>query len=341
MPDKILILKNDRGGDLFTSLNLISSLISKYKKIKIYLSELNSGFSFFFKNHEIKEVHFNLLLSEKILIFLDIFFNNYSKIYILTPKNFYFYLPFFFRNTKFYAIVYDNKNNIRPPKFLRNYLYKYKVVYRNKINEKSYRELQSDLLDDNILLDIKNNGLNIPKINVNLKLLLPEKFVFFQFRYLFFEKLGWSIQEFDYLISQLNSKYTFVLFCSDIEINNKTEFYNDHFYKNYSIIDTSILSKKTNDKNPNIYFLNNINSENLFYILNESTINIAKEGIISHISFFHNVKCHNLFNFKINSKKDIIHEKISYSEWCKGMNFSFSFLDSNIKKATKKIIRNI
>ena len=73
MPDKILILKNDRGGDLFTSLNLISSLISKYKKIKIYLSELNSGFSFFFKNHEIKEVHFNLLLSEKILIFLDIF----------------------------------------------------------------------------------------------------------------------------------------------------------------------------------------------------------------------------------------------------------------------------
>ena len=124
------------------------------------------------------------------MIFLDIFFNNYSKIYILTPKNFYFYLPFFFRNTKFYAIVYDNKNNIRPPKFLRNYLYKYKVVYRNKINEKSYRELQSDLLDDNILLDIKNNGLNIPKINVNLKLLLPEKFVFFQFRYLFFEKLG-------------------------------------------------------------------------------------------------------------------------------------------------------
>ena len=70
-------------------------------------------------------------------------------------------------------------------------------------------------------------------------------------------------------------------------------------------------------------------------------MNLAKEGIISHISYFHNVKCHNLFNFKINSYDDYKFQKISYSEWSKGMNLSFSFLNSNIDKSIKKILRNI
>ena len=43
---KILILKNDRAGDLFTSLKLISSLIRDSDNLKIYLSELNFSFSF-------------------------------------------------------------------------------------------------------------------------------------------------------------------------------------------------------------------------------------------------------------------------------------------------------
>ena len=72
MSDKILILKNDRAGDLFTSLTLISSLIHRYKDIKIYLSELNSGFSFFFKGKKINKVNFNLSLSDKFSIFYDI-----------------------------------------------------------------------------------------------------------------------------------------------------------------------------------------------------------------------------------------------------------------------------
>ena len=111
--------------------------------------------------------------------------------------------------------------------------------------------------------------------------------------------------------------------------------------KHYSVIDFTIQKKKQNSNNPNIYFLKNINSENLFYVLNESTMNLGKEGLYSHVSFFLKKKCHNLFNFKIYKKDDIIHEKISYSEWCKDMHFSFSFLNSDIKKATRKIIKNI
>ena len=56
MDKKILILKNDRAGDLFTSLTLISSILSTYKNIKIYLSELNYGFSFLFNKANIKKL---------------------------------------------------------------------------------------------------------------------------------------------------------------------------------------------------------------------------------------------------------------------------------------------
>ena len=84
---KVLILKNDRAGDLFTSLTLISSLISHYQNITLYLSEFNEGFSFFFKKTLIKKIKFNLTIINKILIFFDIFFNKYEKIYILTTFN--------------------------------------------------------------------------------------------------------------------------------------------------------------------------------------------------------------------------------------------------------------
>ena len=38
-------------------------------------------------------------------------FNKIDTIYILTPKNFYYYLPFIFRNIKFYAITIKAKKN--------------------------------------------------------------------------------------------------------------------------------------------------------------------------------------------------------------------------------------
>ena len=45
---KIVIFKNDRGGDLFISLKLISSLRNKTNNITIFLSGLNYGFKFLF-----------------------------------------------------------------------------------------------------------------------------------------------------------------------------------------------------------------------------------------------------------------------------------------------------
>ena len=93
---KILILKNDRAGDLFTSLKLISTLIRDSSKTKIYLSELNYQFNFLFKKIQTKIINFNLSTIDKLNLIIDIMINRYDKIYILTPKSFYFFFAFFF-----------------------------------------------------------------------------------------------------------------------------------------------------------------------------------------------------------------------------------------------------
>ena len=175
---KILILKNDRAGDLFTSLKLISTLIRDSKNVKIYLSELNIAFSFFFKEKNITKVNYNLSIRNKIRILYDIFTNNYEKIYILSPKNFFFWLPFFFRKTQFYAIVYDGKKRDRPINFLRKYLHKYRIVSRKKINKYSYRQLQNQLIDKNRELDVNYSNLFLPNIDSKTIKLLPQKYIF-------------------------------------------------------------------------------------------------------------------------------------------------------------------
>ena len=161
---KVLVLKNDRAGDLFTSLKLIATLIRDKKKVTIYLSNLNYAFSFFFKKANIKRLNYNLSIINKFKIFLDILINQYEEIYILTPKNFYFYLPFFFRKIKFYGIVYDGIKRKRPNVFLRKFLFKFRIVSRKKINKYSYRELQEQLIENNLNLDNNFSSLFIPSL---------------------------------------------------------------------------------------------------------------------------------------------------------------------------------
>ena len=174
---KVLVLKNDRAGDLFTSLGLISSLIRDEKNIMLYLSEFNNSFNFFFKNIKTKRINFNLNFIDKINILIDIFKNKYDKVYILTPKNFYFFLPFFFRNIKFYGIVYDGNKRKRPNIFLRKFLYKYEVVNRNKLNKYSYRQLQERLLENSAILDYKFLNLSLPNLELKYSNLIPNNFI--------------------------------------------------------------------------------------------------------------------------------------------------------------------
>ena len=108
---EVIIFKNDRTGDLFVSLKAINRIINKHKdqNISIFLSNLNHKFNFIFPNLDKKIISLNLNILEKIKIFFYLLTHKIDTIYILSPKNFYYYLPFFFRRIKFYAITIKSK----------------------------------------------------------------------------------------------------------------------------------------------------------------------------------------------------------------------------------------
>ena len=332
---KILILKNDRAGDLFTSLKLISSL-SLNNKIKIYLSELNYGFSFFFKELLVKKINFNLSFFDKFNILFDIFKSKYDEIYILTPKSFYFILPFFFRKIKFYAIVYNNYPKMRPNKFLRKYLYKFNIIYRDKLNVYNYSDTQLNLLNKEIKIDDQFSNLNIPTFSSKKKKILPKNFIFFQFRHKFFEILKWDFNHIMKFLYFLNKKYEYVLFCSDKETNKNTRKYVNFFLKEFSHINLNEIHSDFK-KNKKIIYLNNLDSLDMFQVTKLAKFNIGPHGILSHLSYFHKIPSLNLFNFEVSNKSDVIHQKISFSEWYKDINFNFSFLNKDFTKTLKKI----
>jgi len=138
--DKILILKNDRVGDLFNSLDGINAILedNPNAKIEIVLSNISQKLSFLFDmdNVNVTIIPYHLRISDKLKLFFKILDNSFEKIYILSPKNFYYYLPLFCKS-KFYAITIKNSNKSRPLNFLLKKLFKYIINNRNekKIND--------------------------------------------------------------------------------------------------------------------------------------------------------------------------------------------------------------
>jgi len=139
MDKKILILKNDRVGDLFHSLTNIETLIGLFSEdnVELCLSEINIRFANIIKskNLKISETNLNLTLVDKISLFKKILINKYDYVFILSPKSFYFYLPLIFKKTNFLGICVDGKRN-RPNKFLRKYLFAYEVNDRTSNKKK-------------------------------------------------------------------------------------------------------------------------------------------------------------------------------------------------------------
>ena len=116
----VVILKNDAVGDLVHSLEAINNIVNDVEidKITIYISKLSKKFDFLFKNSKvnIKVLNYNLTIFEKVKIFNFILINKIYKVYILSPKRFYYLLPIFFLKTKFYAICvnkYDSSVNMK------------------------------------------------------------------------------------------------------------------------------------------------------------------------------------------------------------------------------------
>ena len=193
---KIIIFKNDRTGDLFVSLEAINKIISKHKKDRliIFLSNINHKFSFLFPKITKKIIPMNLGLFKKIYLLFYLIINKIDTIYILTPKNFYYYLPFIFRKIKFYAITIKSKKS-RPNNFLLKYLENYVVIDRvNLKKRKSSYVIQKELIQ----LDSKDENIKNLCISHSVKhnFEYPKKYIFFHYKHnLFNGLLNWELNK--------------------------------------------------------------------------------------------------------------------------------------------------
>ncbi len=337
MKKNILILKNDKGGDLLNSIKCISSILNKNNKVTIYLSQFNYGFAFLFKNALVKKINYDLNLVNKLYFLYLILRNNYDEVYILTPKNFYYFLSFIFRKIKFFGITINGVRSYRPSLFLRKFLYKFVTIDRKNINIKSSSELQLELITNENLLDLDCKNLNVPQLENYIKENIPTEFIFIQYKENFYNKINLKENNFDLLLNQINVKYKYIIFFSDIENTSSNNF----FLKKYNFIDCERKIVNFQNKDPNIIYLHNINSENLFSIIENSKLVICPHGLLTHICKFYKKKSINIFNFTIKNKADVIHQKIAFSEWYKNMSIKFLFLNSDTKKTINKIIKNL
>ncbi len=334
MKKKVLILKNDRTGDLFVSLRAINRIISKHTSddISIYLSKVNHKFSFIFPQIKKKIISMDLGILDKINVFLYVLFNKIDTIYILSPKNFYFYLPLFFRKIKFYAITIKSLKD-RPPPFLLKYLFKFEVLDRMIIKKR-----KSSYLVQESLVEYTSNHNYLNKTTItshNLK--YPNKFIFFHYKKkLFNELLNWDLNTVNELIYFLSNKFENICFSSELNDNEINSFFVSKF-NHYNFDDNKIIN--INDKN--ILFLKNIDGSNLFDAVKKSTKIISPEGIITHMGHFLEKPTLALMYFHLKNRRDFINQVISCKEWFPPNNYDYSVLKNDFNRSIEKITKRI
>ena len=334
MKNKVLIFKNDRTGDLFVSLKAINRIINKHNNqdIFIFLSNINHKFSFLFPKLKNKIISMNLNIFEKMKIFFYILFNKIDTIYILTPKNFYYYLPFFFRNIKFYAITIKSLKS-RPSSFLIKYLYKYVVLNRINIQKR-----QSSYLIQENLVEFTSDRNNLNKeFKILHNFIYPKNYIFFHYKENFFKKLlNWDLNKVSLLIEFLSNKYEHVCFSS--EINNLE--INNFFVNKYNSFDFDHYESKIINRQ-NIIFLKNIDGYDLFDAINRSSKIISPEGIMTHIGYFLQKQILALMHFKLNNRRDFINQIISCKEWFPPNNYNYTVLKNDFNRSLKKLTKRI
>lgn len=335
--NKVIILKNDRTGDLFTSLNTVNLIFNKHKKerIEIFLSKINYKFSFLFNKKKIRILNLNLNVIDKLKILYYFLINKIETVYILTPKNFYYYLPliFFFKRIKFYGICIDAKYK-RPNNFLRSFLFKKVIIDRLNIKKrKSTYDIQQQLIEKNS----KTYNLISNDHESQLDFSIPENSVFFHYKHkMFKELLEWDLNTVKKFIEFLSSKKGNIIFSSEINNANTDNF----FYENFNSYDFSTKKKKIiNEKK--VIFLKNIDGQDLYTAIKKSSEIIAPEGIITHIGYFLKKNILSLMHFKLKNKQDFINQIISCKEWFPPNNFNFIVLKKNFDLSLKKMNKRI
>ena len=336
---KILILKNDAVGDLCQSLPAIQNIIDiKNSNIQIYLSERSKNFKFLIEGDNInyKFLNYNLSIMEKIYIFFKCLIEKIDRIYILTPKNFYFYLPFFFRKIKFYGICLNGANNYkRPNNFLRKFLYKYVINDRTKKYKRiSTENIQKILTKDETFSTYRvSDNLNISSF---LKKNLPNNYVYFHLKKQTINKLEWSIIDLNYLFNNLLKYYDNVVFSKDIEKNSEEIDYSKYF----NII--NFRSKIINKNNSNIYLFDEIEGLDLFNTIKFSSKIIAFHGMMTNLGSLLKKRITDLWFFDTKKSNEYMGIRNAFYEFkpiYKG--YDFIIPKKDIKKTFRKLIFSI
>ena len=328
---KVLILKNDRVGDYITAVKSINLILNKHrdKHIEIFLSKINYKFNFIFKDLKVKIFNYDLNIIEKLQIIIYILINDISDVYILTPKNFYYYLPLIFKKIKFHAVCIESRKR-RPSNFLKRYLFKKEIIYRNDKSKilSVYKVLENLINYQN---DVKNYVLlNFDKFNF---FDFPNNATYFHYKHnLFNDKLFWTNTEIKNFIHFLSTKRDFIVFSSELDNGEKDNF----FCENFNSLD--FKTKKQNlINNKNILYLKNIEGKDLVNAIYLSKDVIAPESGITHIGSFLKKNTLALMNFKFRDKSDIFQQIIDCKEWSPLSNFRFTIIKKNYLKSVNKL----
>ena len=341
---KIIIFKNDRLGDLLHSVSAINNVIDQNpdKEIVIFLSKISKNFYFLFKkkNTKLKVLNYNLTVFEKVGILIYLLTNKLQKIYIMSPKNFYFYLPLLFTRTNFFGLCMNGINGYRRPSFfLRKFLYKF--VINDRETRQKRKSVQSLLLElTNKDLEIKKSldfELNIPMSNM-LKKYLPKNYMLVHFKKKVAAKLGWGAEELNLILNHLKKYIPNIVLIKDIE---KDEL-NLIFRKKYKTLDfeNNLFYNNEND----VLFFDNIEGEDLYNLVKYSKKVVAFHGTIPSIALLNNTPVLDLFYCDIKNIKDYHSYKNAFYEFKPKYNgYDFIIPSKSIKKTLKKMhfaIRN-
>jgi len=330
--NKILVLKNDRVGDLANALKGINSLLNENrdKEIEIVLSSISKDLSFLFKikNVKITYLNYSLNIFDKVKLFFKVVTSNFEKIYILAPKNIYFFLPLISR-AKIFAITITNKNKSRPIKYLRSKLYSYK---NNNRENRKVGESISNLIDDlcnkekKVYPNILNNNPSLSLLfNENISLL--SNFIHIHYKENIFSKNGWTDDDFIDLLNSFKDFNYKIIFTSDL--GNFP--YHNKFLSKFSNLNFDNKVSNLNVKS-RIHYFHNINTQDLFKLIDLSNVVIAPHGTMSVLASYLNKSVIDIFDTTVKSN--------SFHEF-KPQNFNYKFLIlTNDKNKVKNKILN-
>ena len=332
----VVILKNDAVGDLVHSLNAIDRIVNDAKnlKITIFLSKLSEKFAFLIRNPkiDIKVLNYDLSINEKIKIFRFLSVNRIDKLYILSPKNFYYYLPLFFKKIKFYAICVNGINNYRrPSEFLRKFLFKYEINNREVAFKRNSTKLIQQLLTSESPFhdfEITKNS----KISDKLLKYLPKNYIYFHLKKKIFDELGWGITELKNLFEKFNKYYPNIVLTKDIEIDENTKLFKENF-NTYNF-----KSNDFKDNNSKVIFFDNLEGEDLYNVIKNSQKVVAFHGMMTNLASIEKKPVLDLFYCNINTWEDYRKYRNSFYEFKpKYKGYDFIIPSKDINKTLNKI----